>query len=102
MIAESLAVVVVSLAVLGPGSYLLHVAWRRGGTPRMVAAVALVAALGLIAWLFAPHDPSSSIEERVSDFAGAWGILFMVVGVCVIIAAAFGKFRPPDSSEEDQ
>ncbi len=98
MIAESLAVVVVMLAVLGPGSYLLHVAWQRGGTPRKVALATLVAMFALVAWLFAPGRPGSTVEERVSLFAGAWGLLFMAVGLGVIAAAALGKFRPPDRS----
>ncbi len=98
MIAESLAVVVVTLAVLGPGSYLLHVAWRRGGMPRKVAVATLVAMFALVAWLFGPGRPGSTLEERISLFAGAWGLLFMAVGLVVIVAAAFGKFRPPDRS----
>jgi hypothetical protein len=38
MLAESIAVVIVILSVLGSGSYLLRVAWRRGGAPRKGAA----------------------------------------------------------------
>lgn len=99
MLAETIAVVVVTLAVLGPGSYLLQVAWRRGGTPRMVALATLVAMLALVAWLFVPGDPPGGLEERISRFVGAWGILFMVVGLVVIAAAAFGKFRAPGGED---
>lgn len=99
MLAETIAVVVVTLAVLAPGSYLLQVAWRRGGTPRRVALATLVAMLALVAWLFVPTDPQSALEERISQFVGAWGILFMVVGLVVIGAAAFGKFRAPDRKD---
>jgi hypothetical protein len=101
VIAESLAVVVVALAVLGPGSYLLHVAWQRGGLPRKVAIATLLAVFALVAWLFAPGAPGTTVEERVSDFVGAWGILFMGVGLVVIAAAALGKFRPHDRSDPD-
>jgi len=96
VIAESLAVALVSLAVLGPGSYLLHVAWKRGGTPRKVALATLVAMFALVAWLFAPGAPGTTVEERMSRFVGAWCILFMVVGLVVIAAAALGKFGPRD------
>ena len=102
MLAESIAVVVVTLAVLGPGSYLLHVAWQRGGTPRKVAVAALLAMFALVVWLFAPASPGSTVEDRVSDFVGAWGILFMVIGLVVIAAAALGKFRPRDRSDPEK
>lgn len=100
--AESLAVVIVTLAVLGPGSYLLHVAWQRGGTPRKVAIAALLAMFALVAWLFAPGAPGTTVEERVSQFVGAWGILFMMIGLLVIAAAALGKFRPRDRSGPEE
>jgi len=99
VIAQTLAVVIVGLAVLGPGSYLLHVAWRRGGVPRKVAAAVLLAILALVAWLFVPLGAETSLEERISRFVGAWGILFMVVGLGVIAAAALGRFRPDDPPE---
>lgn len=102
MIAESLAVVVVTLAVLGPGSYLLHVAWKRRGTPRRVAIATLFAMFALVAWLFMPSAPGTTVEDRVSQFAGAWGILFMVVGLVVIAAAALGKFRPPGPRDPEK
>lgn len=102
MIPESIAFIVVTLAVLGPGSYLLHVAWKQGGNPRRVAIAALLAMFGLVAWLFAPTSPGTTVEERISDFAGAWGILFMIIGLVVIGAAAFGKFRPRDRSDSEK
>lgn len=102
MLAESIAVVVVTLAVLGPGSYLLQVAWRRGGTPRKVALATLIAMFALVAWLFAPGAPGTTVEGRVSQFVGAWGILFMVVGLVVIAAAALGKFRAPRDRDSEE
>ena len=102
MLAESIAVVVVALPVLGPGSYLLRVAWKRGGTPRKLALAILVATFALIAWLLLPLEPGTTVESRVSQFAGAWGILFMVVGLVVIASAAFGKFRAPDHPKPEK
>jgi hypothetical protein len=96
MLAKTIAILVVTLAVIGPGIYLLRVAWYRGGIPRKVAGATLFAIFTLIAWLFAPGSPGVSEENRISEFVGAWGILFIVVGLVVIAAAAFGKFRPPD------
>lgn len=93
MLAESIAVVVVSVAVLGPGSYLLHAAWVRGGTPRKFAVAVLLCMLALIAWLFAPAAPGTTTEERVSRFVGAWGVLFVMVGAGVGLAAALRKLR---------
>jgi len=102
VIAQTLAVLIVALAVLGPGSYLLHVAWRRGGVPRKVAAAVLVAVLALVAWLFAPLGADTSIEQRISAFVGAWGILFIVVGCVVIAAAALGRFKADDRSKRER
>lgn len=102
MIAESLAVVVVTLAVIGPGSYLFHVAWQRGGAPRWFAIATLAAMVALVVWLFTSGAPGTTVEDRVSQFAGAWGILFMVVGLVVIAAAALGKFRPHDPRDPEK
>jgi hypothetical protein len=93
MIAKSLALIVVTLAVIGPGSYLLHVAWQRGGWPKRVAVAVLVAMLALVVWLFLPGEPGMSVEHRISEFVGAWGILFMVLGLLVIAVAALGKSK---------
>jgi hypothetical protein len=102
VIAESLAVGIVTVAVLSPASYLLHVAWKRGGVPRTVAIATLIVMFVLVAWLFMPGPPGTTVEDRVSQFVGAWGILFMVVGLVVIAAAAFGKFRPPEHSDREK
>lgn len=94
MIAESLAVIVVALValvVIAPGSYLLRLAWKRGGTSRKVAIATLLAMLALLVWLLAFGDASASVEERISQFVGGWGLLF--IGLAVIVAAALGKFR---------
>lgn len=101
VLAKALAVVVVTLAVIGPGSYLVRVAWTRGGTPRKVASAVLFAMLGLVVWLFIPGIRGASSEERIVTFIGAWGILFMVVGLVVIAAAALGWFRPQDPSDHE-
>jgi hypothetical protein len=97
VIAESLAVIVVATAVIAPGSYLLRVAWRRGGIPRKVAIATLLAMLTLVVWLFAFSDASTSVEARISQFVGGWGLLFMGLGLAVIVAAALGKFRDDDA-----
>ncbi len=101
MLAEIITLVIVAVAVLGPGSYLLHVAWRRGGTPRRVAIAVLVAMFMLVAWLFGPFDAGRTREEHLSDFIGAWGILFMGVGVVVIVAATLGRFRAKDPRDPE-
>jgi hypothetical protein len=46
----------------------------------------------LVGWLLLPGEQGSSVEQRITAFVGAWGILFMLVGVVTIIAAAFGNF----------
>ena len=99
MIAESLAVIVMTLVVIAPGSYLLRVAWRRGGIPRKVAIATLLAMLALVVWLFAFGDASASVEQRISQFVGGWGLLFMGLGLAVIVAAALGKFRDDEASD---
>jgi len=69
VLAESIAVVVVTLAVLGPGSYLLHVAWRRGGTPRKVALATLIAMFALVACTGCTRnngrEPNQSVRRRL-------------------------------------
>ena len=99
MIAESLAVIVMTMVVTAPGSYLLRVAWRRGGIPRKVAIATLLAMLALVVWLFAFGDASASVEQRISQFVGGWGLLFMGLGLAVIVAAALGKFRDDEASD---
>jgi hypothetical protein len=99
--AESLALVVVALAVFAPGSYLLRLAWKRGGVPRKVAAATLLVMFALVVWLFASGDAATPVEERISQFVGAWGLLFMGIGLLVIAAAALGKFRDDKASDEE-
>ena len=101
VIAESLAVIVVALValvVIAPGSYLLRLAWKRGGTSRKVAIATLLAMLALLVWLLAFGDASASVEERISQFVGGWGLLF--IGLAVIVAAALGKFRGDEASDD--
>ena len=102
MLAELFAVVIVTLAVIGPGTCLLQVAWKRGGSPRKVAIATLVGALVLVAWLISRLDSATTTQERISQFIGAWGILFMVVGIIVICAAALGKFRLRDRPDKEK
>lgn len=99
MIAKTLAIAIAVLAVIGPGAYLCRVAWRRGGTPKKVVIGVLLLIVALIGWLVAPGAPGESTADRVSQFIGAWGLLFMALGLVVIAAAALGKFRPPGPGE---
>ena len=100
LLTKLLALALVTLLVLAPAIYLLRVAWRRGGVPRKLAAASLIAVGALVMWLFASGDANTSVEERVSQFAGAWGILFMGLGLVVIVAAALGKFRDGETSDD--
>jgi hypothetical protein len=101
VIAESLALMLATLAVIAPCSYLLRLAWRRGGIPRKVAAAALLGAVALVVWLFASGDAATPVEQLISQFVGAWGLLFMGVGLLVIAAAALGKFRDDPASDDE-
>ena len=101
MLAESIAVIVVSAAVISPGVYLFRVAWRQGGIAKTIAKLTLVAALTLVAWLYAARNPDETTEQRISNFVGAWGILFMIVGVVVIASAAVGKFKARGSDDPE-
>ena len=101
MLAKLIALTIVGLAVLGPASYLLWLAWLRGGLARKVAIAVLCLAGALVAWLMAPIDPAMTREEHISQFVGAWGILFAGVGVLAIAATVFGKFRPPGPRDEE-
>lgn len=99
VLAETIAVLVVSGAVIGPGAYLFRVAWIKGGTAKTAATISLAVALTLVAWLYAARDPDETAEERISSFIGAWGVLFMVIGLAVIAGSALGEFR--DRKEDD-
>ena len=99
-LALALALGLVTLVVIAPGSYLLRLAWRRGGVPRKLAVASLLALGVLVVWLFSPRDGDTSVEERISLFAGAWGLLVMGLGLVVIAAAALGKFRDDETSDD--
>lgn len=87
MLAKVFAILIVTFAVIGPGSFLLRAAWKRGGNPRRFAMATLAAAAILVAWLLFPSGSALSNEARISQFIGAWGILFMAVGLIVIVTA---------------
>lgn len=98
MLAETFAILIVTFAIAAPGAYLLRVAWRRGGIAKWFAIAACIAAGTLILWLYGWRQPEMSTEERITAFAGAWGILFMIVGFVAMAAALIGRsrFRRPD------
>ncbi|MFT3897354.1 MAG: hypothetical protein QM719_06615 [Thermomonas sp.] len=82
-----MAIAIVTLAIASPGVFLLRYAWRRGGNHRRFAIGVLAAAGLLVLWLlFFP-------EAGISSFIGAWGILFMAVGIITIIGASVRSFR---------
>ena len=84
MLAQIFAIAIVVLAILGPGYFLWQFARRRGGLAGTFAWTILVVAVLLIAWLLCVPSPSSGPEQRISQFIGAWGILFMTTGLIVI------------------
>lgn len=93
MLARMFAIVVAAISIAGPGVYLLHYAWRRGGNPRRFAIATLALALLLIGWLFfAPYN-DATIQERITRFVGAWGILFMAVGLITALATVIQMLR---------
>ena len=98
MLAKIFAIALVILAVLGPGFFLWQFARSRGGTARKLAWVILVAAGLLIVWLLFLPGSGSTPQERISQFIGAWAILFMAAGFVVIGAEVFrtikGRKRP--------
>ena len=102
MLAQILAIAIVVLAILGPGYFLWQFARKRGGLTATFAWTILVAAVLLILWLLIGPDSSSSPQQRISQFIGAWGILFMTTGLIVIgtevLKMIKGRKRP--SSEE--
>jgi len=87
MLTHTIAVAFVALIVLGPVSYLLQVAWQRGGVLRGLAAAALLAMLALVLWLLLPGEPGVPVEGRIGQFVGASGILLVVVGVMIGLAS---------------
>ena len=84
MLAQTFAIVIVILAVLGPGIFLWQFARKRGGITAKFAWTVLAAALLLICWLVFFPGSHSTPQERISQFVGAWGILFMAVGLVVV------------------
>lgn len=86
-VADILAIAIATLAILGPGAFLLRHAWRRGGNAKKFAITVLVLASLLVSWLlFFPADGSGT-AKHVSRFIGAWGILFMAVGIITMLVA---------------
>ena len=95
MLADIFAIVIVTLAIASPGLFLLRYAWRRGGNHRRFAIVVLTCAGLLILWLlFLP-------EDQISRFIGAWGILFMAVGIITIVGSSVRGFRERKRNRKD-
>lgn len=84
MLSQAFAIAIVTLAVLGPGLFLWRYARNRGGLAKKLAGLVLAAAILLVCWLVFFSSPDSTHQERISQFIGAWGILFMTVGFVVI------------------
>ncbi|RYG98362.1 MAG: hypothetical protein EON58_07345 [Alphaproteobacteria bacterium] len=84
MLAQIFAVAIVILAILGPGYFLWQFARKRGGLAEKFACAILVSAVLLILWLLFFPGASSPPQERISQFIGAWAILFMTAGFVVI------------------
>ena len=84
MLAQIFAIAIVILAILGPGLFLWQFARKRGGLAEKFAWTILVAAVLLVLWLLFSPGSSSTPQERISQFIGAWAILFMAAGFVVI------------------
>ena len=93
MLAQAFAIAIVVLAILGPGFFLWQFARRRGGPAEKFAWAILVAAVLLIFWLLFFPGYSSTPQERISQFIGAWAILFMAAGFVVIGAEVFKMIK---------
>ncbi|MBW8368885.1 MAG: hypothetical protein K0M70_13625 [Arenimonas sp.] len=78
------AIAIVILAVLGPGFFLWQFARRRGDVAAKFAWTILVAAVLLILWLLFSNGSGATPQERISQFIGAWSIMFMATGLVVI------------------
>lgn len=102
MLAELIAVLVVSLLVLVPASYLLRLTWKQGGIVRKLTYAVMLAACALIAWLLSPLSPDLVGHDRIVFFIGAWGILFMIVGILTIGAVVVGKLRGHSHSQPEK
>jgi hypothetical protein len=102
MLANTIAIIVLTLIVLGPGSCLLQLGWRRGGILRTLTVAALLGMLTLMPWLFLPWGPGASPEDRIVQFVGAWGILFIVIGLAFAAVSLFGSVRNRGRSDRDR
>ncbi len=102
VLAKIVAVGLVTLAVIIPGSYVYNVAIKRGGVSKTFAILVLGAMAMLVVWLFLPGSPGTLDEDHLEQFVGAWGILFILVGVVVIVALAVDKFRASAQSDEEK
>jgi Zn-dependent protease with chaperone function len=72
MLAEIFTLLIVGLAVLGPGYYLYSVARQHHRTTALIAQGFLIAAGALVAWLFSPFEANLSQGERLELFIAAW------------------------------
>ena len=102
MLAQIFAIAIVVLAILGPGYFLWQFARKRGGLAERFAWTILVAAILLIVWLLLGPGSSSSPQQRISQFIGAWGILFMTTGLIFIgteVLKMIKGRKPPNSGE---
>ena len=71
---------------------------RRRSIATLLAMLALVVCLLAFGDASASASASASVEERISQFVGGWGLLF--IGLAVIVAAALGKFRGDEASDD--
>ena len=98
MLAQIFAIAIVILAILGPGFFLWQFARKRGGLAEKFAWTILFAAVLLILWLLFSPGSGSTPQQRISQFIGAWGILFMATGLVVVGAEVLkmikGRKRP--------
>jgi hypothetical protein len=106
MLAQIFAIAIVILAILGPGLFLWQFARTRGGTAEKFAWAILAAAVLLIFWLLVFPGSGSTPQARISQFIGAWAILFMATGIVVIgtevLKIIKGRKRPrPDPAASE-
>jgi len=75
----------------GTGRCPIRAAWRQGGLARLLAVIVVFSALA--AWLLLTNDPGAPSEQRISEFIGASGIVWMMVGNVAGLEGQFGKLR---------
>jgi hypothetical protein len=102
MLAEIIAVIVVSLLVLGPLSLLLQLGWKQGGAMRLLTVAALLGMLSLALWLFLPGEPGVSQQDRIVQFVGAFGILCVLIGLAFAAVSLVGNRRRRDRADRDR